>query len=133
MRRLSAENKYNSRKTACSFGHLHDSKREARRCGELHILQQAGQISDLEIQRKYELIPAQYMETGEFYKKGDKIGQPKLKEIERACCYVADFVYTQDGIKYIEDCKGHRTKDYIIKRKLMRYRYCDDKTLFIET
>ena len=36
---------------------------------------------------------------------------------------MADFVYTKDGEMIVEDTKSPvtRTKDYIIKRKLMRY------------
>ena len=41
--------------------------------------------------------------------------------IERAVNYVADFVYTdlKTGQKIVEDAKGAKTKEYIIKRKLM--------------
>ena len=41
--------------------------------------------------------------------------------IERSCRYVADFVYTDraTGRTVVEDTKGFRTKEYIIKRKLM--------------
>lgn len=43
--------------------------------------------------------------------------------IEKECSYFADFVYTNTatGMKFVEDSKGFRTKDYIIKRKLMLY------------
>jgi len=44
----------------------------------------------------------------------------KSRCVERACDYVADFVYmNKDGQKVVEDTKGYKTKDYIIKRKLM--------------
>lgn len=33
--------------------------------------------------------------------------------------YIADFVYHEDGMQVVEDTKGVRTADYIIKRKLM--------------
>ena len=39
--------------------------------------------------------------------------------MERPCTYVADFVYKEGGKTVVEDTKGFRTKDYIIKRKLM--------------
>lgn len=41
--------------------------------------------------------------------------------IERSCRYIADFVYTDNasGQTVVEDTKGVRTKEYIIKRKLM--------------
>lgn len=37
--------------------------------------------------------------------------------------YIADFVYTDaaTGKLVVEDAKGMRTRDYIIKRKLMLY------------
>ena len=34
---------------------------------------------------------------------------------------VADFVYVENGEKVVEDTKGMKTRDYIIKRKLMLY------------
>ena len=45
----------------------------------------------------------------------------KGKLLERECAYIADFVYTENGKIVVEDTKGLRTKDYIIKRKLMLY------------
>jgi hypothetical protein len=30
---------------------------------------------------------------------------------------------TEDGLQVVEDTKGVRTKEYIIKRKLMLYKY----------
>ena len=41
------------------------------------------------------------------------------KLLEREVSYVADFVYTENGKRIVEDTKGFKTKDYIIKRKLM--------------
>ena len=43
--------------------------------------------------------------------------------MERECSYKADFVYGEDGKTVVEDVKGFRTKEYIIKRKLMLERY----------
>ena len=84
-------------------------------------------ISDLELQTKYLLIPAHYEEvpTGEVYQVGARKGLPKMKRvcIEESCGYVADFVYKKDGETIVEDTKGFRTKDYIIKRKLMLHLY----------
>ena len=41
--------------------------------------------------------------------------------IEKSCVYIADFVYKDEetGRTVVEDAKGVKTKDYIIKRKLM--------------
>ena len=104
-----------------------DSKREAKRYSELKLLERAGVISDLELQKKYVLIPAQYREvpTGELYKVGARKGLPKMKRVclEEACTYTADFVYKKDGQTVVEDAKGFRTDKYIIKRKLMLHLY----------
>lgn len=132
-----AASKYRSRKTECALGHLHDSKKEAKRCTDLHLMQKAGVISDLRLQVKYELIPASYEDvpTGRYYVKGLRRGEPIMKRkcVERPCYYIADFVYSENGKTVIEDCKGMRTKEYTIKRKLMRQMYCNDKTIFKET
>jgi hypothetical protein len=114
-------NKYGNRKVFAD-GMEFDSVREYRRYVELKLLQAAGVISNLRCQVPYELIPAQY-ETIRNYSKTGKRLKDKQKCIERAVEYIADFVYTDtDGCEIVEDAKGgKRTKDYIIKRKLMRY------------
>lgn len=96
-----------------------DSKREARRHAELTALHAAGAILDLQRQVKFVLIPAQ-READVIGKRG---GRKQGKVIERECSYYADFVYTdaKTGERIVEDTKGMRTKDYIIKRKLMLY------------
>lgn len=115
--------KYYNKKTEVD-GVTFDSKREAKRYMELRILEKAGEITDLQRQVKFELIPDQREKTCEIYTKGPRKGEPKPgKVIERRVEYIADFVYTQDGQTVVEDTKGFRTKDYIIKRKLMLYRH----------
>lgn len=96
-------NKYGSKKTEVD-GVTFDSKKEAKRYQELRILEKAGEITDLRRQVKFVLIPSQRLDG---------------RVAERAVEYKADFVYTQDGQTIVEDTKGFRTKDYIIKRKLM--------------
>lgn len=66
-------------------------------------------------QVKFLLIPSQYEKVI------DAKGKPKQKCVERECVYVADFQYNDahTGATIVEDTKGMRTKDYIIKRKLM--------------
>lgn len=101
--------KYNSKKTVID-GQTFDSKKEANRYKELLLLEKAGEIKDLRTQVKYVLIPPQRSkETG--------------KVVERECSYKADFVYTEGGETVVEDVKGYRTKEYIIKRKLMLHVY----------
>ena len=106
-----------------------DSLKEARRYKELLLLQRAGVIQKLELQKKYVLIPAQYetVATGEYYKVGDKKGQPKTKQvcIEQSVVYIADFVYTENGKTVVEDVKGFRDPSsatyakFVLKRKMM--------------
>ena len=111
--------KYGSKKIKYN-GIFFDSKKEAHRYAELLILERAGKITDLELQREFELLPAQY----EHYERYGKTGK-RLKDgrrcAERAVKYIADFCYMQDGKLVVEDTKGMVTKDYVIKRKLMLY------------
>ena len=79
--------------------------KEARRWRELQLLERAGEISYLRRQVEFVLIPNQR--------------DPNGKIIERQCKYVADFVYWENGEIVVEDTKGVKTKEYIIKRKLM--------------
>lgn len=99
--------KYGNRKTQRD-GVTFDSKKEARRWSELLLLEKAGAIQNLQRQVRYELLPSQRIDG---------------KVVERAVHYVADFVYEQDGAIVVEDTKGFRTADYIIKRKIMLWRY----------
>jgi hypothetical protein len=92
-----------------------DSVKEYRRFCELSLLEKAGKITELKRQVKCVLIPAQY----EPDTIGPRGGVKRGKLIERECAYIADFVYVQDGKLVVEDTKGFRTTDYIIKRKLM--------------
>lgn len=99
-----------------------DSKKEAKRYQELKMLEKAGIIKGLQRQVKYTLIPAQYELTSEVYAKGNNKGKPKKgRLIERECAYYADFVYIRDGETVVEDTKGMKTPEYIIKRKLMLF------------
>lgn len=116
--------KYGARKTAVD-GITFASKKEAARYRELKLLEKAGEICGLRLQVPFELIPAQYEETGEVYTKGANKGKPKRGRcIEKAVVYYADFVYQNMGSdRIVEDVKGMRTPAYIIKRKLFRWRY----------
>lgn len=99
--------KYHAKKTGLD-GLTFDSQKEARRYAELKLLERAGQIHSLRRQVKYELIPVQKIHG---------------RTVERACSYIADFVYEENGQTVVEDVKGFRTKDYLIKRKLMLERH----------
>lgn len=117
-------NKYYAKRTTVDGIEFH-SKKEARRYQQLKLLEKAGTICDLKRQVKYELIPAQYIDG---------------KCVERAVTYTSDFEYyvLKDlrqktvmadhrsktvGEHIVEDVKGVRTNEYVIKRKLMLHKY----------
>lgn len=100
-------NKYGNRKITVD-GIQFDSRKEAARWQELKLLERAGEIQNLQRQVPFTLIPKQVRDG---------------KVVERPCVYKADFVYTQDGAEVVEDTKGMRTKEYIIKRKLMLWQF----------
>lgn len=113
--------KYHSRKVEYQ-GLVFDSRKECNRYIYLKQLEDEGKIKGLERQVKFVLIPEQREESTEVYKKGSKKGSYKPgKLIEKECSYYADFTYLKDRQYVVEDVKGMKTKDYIIKRKLMLY------------
>lgn len=95
--------KYHSKKVIKDGGSF-DSVKEYHRWCELKLLERAGRITGLERQTPFELIPSQKIDG---------------KVVERACRYVADFTYYQDGQWIVEDTKGFKTPEYRIKKKLM--------------
>lgn len=112
--------KYHAQKAKTADGIIHDSAKEARRWSELKLLERGKIITGLERQVKFVLIPAQY-ETYERVGKNGKRLKDGKRLIEKECAYIADFVYqvVDTNGMVVEDVKGFRTKDYIIKRKLM--------------
>lgn len=96
--------KYKNRKS--TVGDItFDSIKEAKRYSFLKALEDNGVIFDLKMQEKYELIPKQRDSNG---------------KAVRAINYIADFTYTDEfGNFIVEDVKGFRTKDYIMKKKMM--------------
>ncbi len=103
-------NKYGAKKTACQHGHLHDSRREAVRCNELHLLQRAGNIQALTIQPKYE-----------FAINGDWL---MMLNGQRAK-YTPDFSYIENGRQIAEDTKGMVTEAFRLRAALFRHLFAD--------
>lgn len=99
--------KYHAIKTTID-GIQFDSKKEAQRYQQLKLMLKAGVITNLKRQVRYSLVPSQYIDG---------------KCVERAVSYVSDFEYDEKGKHIVEDTKGVRTKEYIIKRKLMLFKY----------
>ena len=80
---------------------MHQSKLEATRCTELHILRDAGELSDLQAHPQ----PTYRLEVN-----GELI-----------CKYSPDFEYTdRNGSRRVEDTKGVLTKECALKLKLMK-------------
>lgn len=111
---------------------IFDSKREAKRYCELKLLLKAGEISHLELQKEFILLPPQYDKPTGFYQKGEKKGQPKQgKLLERGVSYFADFCYidTKTNDYIVEDTKGYRDPSsseyakFVLKRKMLLYFY----------
>lgn len=90
-------NKYRAIRTEVD-GIVFHSKKEAARYQDLKLLERAGAIKDLRLQVPYLF---------------------ELNDV-RICRYFADFVYKENGREVVEDAKGKATKEYAIKKKLMR-------------
>ncbi|MBP3342297.1 MAG: DUF1064 domain-containing protein [Peptococcaceae bacterium] len=112
--------KYGNKKVTVD-GIVFDSRKEATRYRELKLLQDAGEISGLQVQVPFELIPAKYEHFERFSEKTGKKLKDGCRCVEKSCVYYADFVYMdcRTGQQVVEDTKGHKTEAYIIKRKLM--------------
>lgn len=102
-----AANKYGNDKTLVD-GIKFDSVKEADFYCQLKMRRMAGEVKDFDLQVPYELQPS-------FKRDGRVI---------RAIRYVADFVISYpDGRQEVIDVKGFRTKEYLLKKKLLLYKY----------
>lgn len=98
MLKRSRANKFGAQSVVID-GERFDSRWEGERWNQLRLAVRAGLITDLRRQVSYELAV-----------NGVKI-----------CSYRADFVYRDEtGKEVVEDAKGHRTREYLIKKALMR-------------
>ena len=88
-------------------GKRFDSKDETKRYIVLREMEKAGLILNLRTQVSFDLVPALEIEGRR----------------EKGVRYVADFVYFKDGKEVIEDVKSAptKTREFVIKRKLMAY------------
>lgn len=102
------QNKYRNQKTQMDM-YVFDSAKEAQRYRELKLLEQAGEISNLELQPRF-LLQDSFRKNGRTYRK-----------IE----YVADFKYIENGKTIVEDVKGLQTNVFKIKHKLFEKIYPD--------
>ena len=107
--RLEVKSKYNNKKTIYD-NHAFDSKKEANYYLKFKIMQDAGIIRNLELQKKYVLQKSFINKEGKKY---------------REISYIADFYYvtTKDNKEHVVDVKGFRTDVYKLKKKLFEYKY----------
>lgn len=113
----SKKSKYGNRKVVRD-GIKFDSEREAARFGELKVLRAMGKIRDLRLQANFTLVEGYTTIEGE-----------RIKPM----VYRADFVYeratgpdcngTVHWLREVEDAKGMKTKDYLLKKKLMQDKF----------
>lgn len=89
--------KFNAQKVDSEDGKF-DSKMEYQRFLDLKLQARAGLIQKLRRQVRYSLDAADV----------------------HICTYIADFVYEKDGETVVEDSKGFKTKEYLLKRRLMK-------------
>lgn len=100
--------KYHNKKVEYD-GYTFDSIREKNYYIKLKLLEKAGKIKELELQKEFELQPS--------YKLNNKTS--------RKITYRADFTYktTEDDKIHVIDVKGYRTDVYKLKKKLFEYKY----------
>jgi hypothetical protein len=90
-------NKYHAIKSELD-GIIFDSKREMRCYQDLKLREYAGEITNVEVHPAWDLVV-----------NGVRIGK-----------YTADFSFIENGALVVMDAKGVKTRDYILRKKLMK-------------
>ena len=116
--------KYRNKKVEVE-GIIFDSKREGMRYLVLKDAQEKGLISNLELQPKFELIPAIREKYIKHLKTKDKV---ETRTVQLAITYKADFSYDKDGARVVEDVKASPKMAaldnvFLIKEKLFRWKF----------
>lgn len=102
------------------YGMSFDSKTEASHYMKLKTRQENGEITNLQLQVEFEIIPKLVVDELKVLKTKTKLVH---KVLERAAHYTADFVYEENGKIIIEEVKSRGTmlaRDYPLRRKLIR-------------
>ena len=95
---LRTRSKYRNRRVTID-GYTFDSQAEAARFRVLRMMLNAGQISELTLQKSF----------------------PCIVNGVKVCTYVADFAYRNAAGEFtVEDVKGVLTQAYVIKKKLVK-------------
>ena len=117
-------NKYGNKKVEYD-GLKFDSKKEKDRYIFLKSQEMLGNIQDLQLQVKYELIPAIKEEYVEHLKTKDRV---KTRTVQLAITYTCDFQYYKNGVIVTEDVKASPKsasldKSFILKEKIFRWKF----------
>lgn len=102
--------KYGAKTTVCNHGHKHASKREAKRCGELHLLERGGQIIGLKVEPTFQF----WID-----------GKPIKMNNGHVAQYRPDFTYIEGNRQIAEDVKGMVVRDFPLRAALFRALYPD--------
>lgn len=97
--RYGKKNKFGAKRSRCVLDHDHRSGLESEYCGQLRMLEQAGEIKSFEFERFF-----------------------KLRVNGRRICGIKpDFlIHYKDGRVEIHECKGIEMPDWKIKWELMQ-------------
>ena len=99
---FATKSKYRAKRTSCGI-HEHASKKEAKVCGDLQLMERGGVIHNLKFQVPFDLFAA------DIHNKPIKV-----------TFYVADFTYEDLDSLVILDAKGFKTPMYRLKKKMMK-------------
>lgn len=102
-------NKYFAKKSHCNKGHTHASGKEARRCNDLHSLQDQGLISDLEVEPQFWfVIDGKQVK----HQNGRRVGMK------------VDFRFTENERPVVEEVKAvsvrARGRDYALRKAIFK-------------
>ena len=114
--------KYNNTKVIIN-GIKFDSKKEGERYLVLCEHERSGEISDLRLQVKFELIPAIKEKYIEHLKTKDR---SKERTLQLPITYTCDFQYIKDGLVVVEDVKASPKmipQEFVLKEKLLFWKY----------
>lgn len=103
-------NKFGAKKTHCSHGHRHDSKREAACCEELHLRLYNGEISNLVTSPQFWfVIDGKQVK----HRNGRRVG------------YKADWSFYEGNRQVVVDAKGFSARDWPLRRAIFEALFPD--------
>lgn len=99
------------KRTPCHFGHTHDSRAEATHCNQLHNRQALGEITNLQVQNKFDF----YID-----------GKPVILGNNHVAGWKCDFTYVENDQKVACESKsGLICPSYPLRKALFLHLYPD--------